>query len=89
MMQRAVQEAQKGANGDKNTILRNLRRTWKPVSGMLKSVESANRVAHTYDGAVMRQYMEEAGISENDLSHMARRALAGDALYDRPRGRWP
>jgi hypothetical protein len=90
MMQRTVDKGmgiakkaaeKEGREPTRAEITAEVQKAWKPVSGFLKSVESANRVAYGVDGDIMSKYMDLAGAKEGDLSPDAMGALDGMAHF--------
>lgn len=81
-MKDALAKAEKGETPQQH--MDNLRDAWKPVSGFLKSIESANRTAHTLDNDVVTKALKLAGINRDDLDYQTRHMLDNNvAHYDR------
>lgn len=81
-MKDALDKAEKGDSPQQH--MDNLRAAWSPVSGFLKSVESANRTAHTLDKDTVTRALQLAGIKREDLDYQTRNMLDNNvAHYDR------
>lgn len=81
-MKDALNKAEEGKTPQEH--MDNLRKAWSPVSGFLKSIESANRTAHTLDNDAVTRALQLAGITRSDLDYQTRNMLDNNvAHYDR------